>query len=156
MQQQLEKPEMQNRRLELESQAKPNNTPRMMGMGPGLTHHEVVGRVIWPVLNRTKLFLWSHPGMLAGYLQPLLTQVFPILTLLKFNSRYIIMISHIQLEKPQSSIIKLQQIELSIPHNVLYMPLVSALPPLHQLWNQKHSTLYPSTQSKFGKGNILN
>jgi hypothetical protein len=67
------KPETQNWRLEPTGLAKPGETHRVMGTGPGLACQESAGRVFGRFWNRTDLFFWSKPGPLAGYLDPLLT-----------------------------------------------------------------------------------
>jgi len=65
--------ETRNRRLEPIGLAKPSETHRLMGMGPGLACQESAGRVFGRVRNRTDPFLRSKPGPLAGYPDPLLT-----------------------------------------------------------------------------------
>jgi len=64
---------MQKRRLETTGLAKPGKTRGLTGMGPGLAHQEVAGRVFGQVWNRTERFFWSKPRLLAGYPDPLLT-----------------------------------------------------------------------------------
>jgi hypothetical protein len=69
------KPETQNRRLEPTGLAKPGETCRLIGTGPGLARQESAGRVFGWFWNRTDPFLRSKPGPLAGYPDPLLTLV---------------------------------------------------------------------------------
>ena len=71
----MERPETQNRRLELMGLAKPSKTCGMTGTGPGLACQVAAGRVFGWVKNRTDLFLQSEPRPLAGYLDPLLTVI---------------------------------------------------------------------------------
>jgi hypothetical protein len=64
---------MQNRRLEPTVLAKPGNAHGLPSTGPGLACQESTGRVFGRVWNRTDPFLRSKPGLLVGYLDPLLT-----------------------------------------------------------------------------------
>jgi len=64
---------MENLRLELMGLAKPSETRGLMGTGRGFARQESAGRVFGRVRNRTDLFLWSKPGPLACYPDPLLT-----------------------------------------------------------------------------------
>jgi len=68
-----EKPETQNRRLQLTGEAKPGKTRGLTGMVPGLAHQVSAGPVFGRVWNWTDLFLVSIPGTLAGYPDPLPT-----------------------------------------------------------------------------------
>jgi hypothetical protein len=63
----------QNKRLELMGKGNCGKTRRLMRTGPGLASEESAGQVFGRVRNRTKPFLRSKPGPLAGYLDPLLT-----------------------------------------------------------------------------------
>ena len=67
------KPETQNRRLEPTGLAKPGEARGLMGTGQGLPRQECAGRVVRRFWNRTDPFLWSKPGLLAGFLDLLLT-----------------------------------------------------------------------------------
>jgi len=67
------KPEKQNRRLKPTGRAKPGETCRLTGTGPGLARQESACRVFGRVWNQTDRFFWSEPGPLMGYLDPLLT-----------------------------------------------------------------------------------
>jgi len=69
------KPETQNRRLEPTGLAKPGETHRLTGTGPGLARQDSAGRVFGRFWNRTDPFLRSIPGPLAAYPDPLLTLV---------------------------------------------------------------------------------
>jgi len=71
------KPETQNRRLEPTGLAKPGETRGLTGTGPGLARQESAGRVFGQFWNWTDPFLWSKPGPLAGYPDPLLTLFTP-------------------------------------------------------------------------------
>jgi hypothetical protein len=67
------KPETQNWRLELTGLAKPRETRRLTSTGPGLARQESAGRVLGRFWTRTDPFLWTKPGPLPGYPDPLLT-----------------------------------------------------------------------------------
>jgi len=67
------KPETQNRRLDPTGLAKPGETRRLMGTGPGLARQELADRVSGRIWNWTDPFLRSKPGPLAGYPDPLLS-----------------------------------------------------------------------------------
>ena len=69
------KPKTQNRRLEPTGLAKPGETRGLTGTGLGLARQQSAGRVFGRVWKQTDLFLWSKPGPLAGYPDPLLTLV---------------------------------------------------------------------------------
>jgi len=47
--------------------AKPGKTRGLMGMDPGLTHHDAVGKVLGRFWNQTEPFLLSEHSALAGY-----------------------------------------------------------------------------------------
>jgi len=55
-------PQTQNQGLEPRGLAKPGETRGLMGMGPGLAHNELPGRVVGRVWNQTDRFLQSKPG----------------------------------------------------------------------------------------------
>jgi len=67
------KPETQNRRLEPTGLAKRGETCGLTGTGPGLASQESADRVFGRLWTRTDRFLWSKPGPLPGYPDPLLT-----------------------------------------------------------------------------------
>ena len=67
------KPETQNWRLEPMGLAKPGETCRLTGTGPGLAREDADGRVFERFWNRTEPFLQSEPGLLEGYPDLLLT-----------------------------------------------------------------------------------
>jgi len=73
MRPQIEKPETQDRRLEPTGVARPGKTRGLTGTGPGLARQDAGGRIFGRFWNRTEPFIWSKPGPLAGYLDPLLT-----------------------------------------------------------------------------------
>ena len=73
MRPQIEKPEIQNQRLDLMGITKPGENRGLPGTGPGLDHQYEAGRVFGWSWNRTKPFFWSKPGSLAGYRDRLLT-----------------------------------------------------------------------------------
>jgi hypothetical protein len=55
--------------------AKPGKARGLMGTVTGLARPEAADWVVGRFWNRTELFIWSKPGLLAGYpypLQPLL------------------------------------------------------------------------------------
>jgi len=64
---------MQNRRLELTGLGELGKSRRLTGTGSGLACQEAAGQVFGRVWNQTDPFLWSKPGPLAGYSDPLLT-----------------------------------------------------------------------------------
>jgi len=64
---------MRNWRLHQIGLAEPGETPRFVGMGPGLECHDVAGRDFGRVWNWTDLFFQTQPGPLADYPDPLLT-----------------------------------------------------------------------------------
>jgi len=64
---------MQNRRLDPTGLAKPGESHRLTGTGPGLDSQEAAGRVFGRFWNRTKLFFLSKPRPLVGHLDLLLT-----------------------------------------------------------------------------------
>ena len=66
---------MQNRRLTPTGVAKPGKTRGLTGTEPGLDRQEAAGRVFGRFWNQTKPFFRSKPGLLAGYPDPLLTQL---------------------------------------------------------------------------------
>jgi len=68
-------PKTQNRILEPTGLATPGETRGLMGTGLGLACQESAGRDFGRVMNPTNLFLWSCPGLLAGYPDPLLSLV---------------------------------------------------------------------------------
>jgi hypothetical protein len=65
------KPKTQNSRLELTCQAKPSETCRLMGTGPGLVYKASAGGVGGQVGNQTDSGLWSTTGPIAGSPDPL-------------------------------------------------------------------------------------
>jgi len=64
---------MQNQRVKLTRLANPGGTCGLTGTGLDLVCQETTGRVFGRVWNQTNLFLWSKPGLLAGYPHPMLT-----------------------------------------------------------------------------------
>ena len=58
------------------NRAKPSTTCGLTGMGAGFPCQETAGWVSGQVWNQTDPFLWSKPGPLAGYPDPLVT-LFP-------------------------------------------------------------------------------
>jgi hypothetical protein len=69
------KSESQNLRLEPTALAKLGKIRGLMGTGPGLARQESARQIFGQVWNRIDLFLRSKPGLLAGYLNPLLTLI---------------------------------------------------------------------------------
>ena len=65
--------QMQNRKLEPTGLAKPSETPRLMGTGPGLNCEESADWGFGWLWNQTDTFFRSKPGPLAGYPDPFLT-----------------------------------------------------------------------------------
>jgi hypothetical protein len=79
----IEKPETQNQRLEPTGLAKPGKTIGLTGTGAGSARPDAAGRVFGWFGNQTEPFIWSKPGPLAGYPDPLLT----LITASKCNSK---------------------------------------------------------------------
>ena len=69
----MELPENKNWRLQPTGLAKHSKTHGITGMGKGLALQQAVGRVFGRFWKQTKPFIWSKPGPLAGYPDPLLT-----------------------------------------------------------------------------------
>jgi len=67
------KPKTQIRTLDLTGLSKPRKTCGLTGTGSGLVRQESAGRVVECVWNWTNQFLRSKPGLLACYLEQLLT-----------------------------------------------------------------------------------
>jgi hypothetical protein len=67
------KPEMRNWRMEPTGLAKPGKTCGLTDMGLGMARQESAGWAFGQVWNQTDLFLQSKSGLLAGYLDRLLT-----------------------------------------------------------------------------------
>ena len=62
----IEKPEIQNWRLEQTGLAQPGKTCGLTGTGPGLAHQDAAGQVFARFRNRTELFYRSEPGPVAN------------------------------------------------------------------------------------------
>jgi len=75
------KPATGNQRLELIGLAKPGETCGLTVPGPVLARQDSPDRDFGWVWNRTDLFFWSKPRLLAGYPDPLLTLFFSIQSL---------------------------------------------------------------------------
>jgi len=71
----IEKPDLQNRRLYPMGLAKPGESCRLPVDWPRLDRHDATGLVFGRFWNWTKLCIQSKPRPLAGYLDPLLTQI---------------------------------------------------------------------------------
>ena len=69
----IEPPKKKNPRLKRRVQVKSRNTQQLWGIGMGLAHHEVAGRLFGWVWDRTQLCLWTESRQVARFPDPFLT-----------------------------------------------------------------------------------